>query len=124
MATCAKCGVPLEPGAAACANCGRIVSSREKTPLWQSWITGIMLMFALWILVGVGSLTTFGGGCNSRWPAIFYTLVIVGCLAALAGGIAAARRGYPARAVVFLVPAIGVLVPAAACSTSVFAAHC
>ncbi len=78
----------------------------------------------LWVLV-VFVLSILGGTCAARWAAkILFIAIILGCLAALAGGIDAARRGYPARAVIFLVPAIGVLVPAAACTASVFAATC
>jgi hypothetical protein len=125
MATCATCGVPLEPDAAACANCGRIVAAREQLPLALGGLFGILLTFVAWGFIVVVSLAILGGKCEARWPAKYvYIAILVGCLAALAAGIDAARRGYPARAVLFLIPAIGVLIPAAKCTLSVLDIHC
>lgn len=127
MADCANCGEPLPEGAPACPNCGRIVANERRISSGEGVAFGCLAMIAallVWAAAGVyvnDHFPSHPGKCGDVWAVrLYYGGTIALCLAALVGGIRAARRGAGGLAIFIILPALAVLLPASACAVSIF----
>ena len=122
MPDCPHCAQPIPAGAPACPHCGKVTANEQLSGAAGGFFgcLGSIAALFLWVVVG-GSVAGRSFVCTNLWLSAGYDVVtIVVCLAALWSAVRAARRGSVGLALVIVIPAIVVLLPATACAVNTF----